>query len=217
MNSQWAYFHVNRSRGSKVVKELLGNPFKGVLVSDFFSAYNCMKGIKQKCLVHLRREMRNAKGTDPPDSFSKPYKKLNRILNDALRLARKRETMSALMFRRQTSRIKNRLIDFGCASYTDKTWQRISKRLLKHEKELFTFLDCPEIPNHNNAAERAIRPHVIFRNRSFQNRTGKGAHAHGILTSLLQTLALQKKDCLASLAYAYVKHRQGHKNPLLFQ
>lgn len=217
MNGQWAYFRIHQSRGSKVIKELLGNPFKGVLVSDFFSAYNRMQGIKQKCLVHLRREMRNAHGSDPPDSFLKPYKKLTRILDDAIRLATRRDALSTLMFRRRTRRIKERLIDFGCASYSDKTWQRLSKRLLKHEKELFTFLDNPGIPNHNNAAERAIRPHVIARNRSFQNRTNKGAYAHGILTSLLQTLALQKRDGMTSLASAYVKHRQGHQDPLLFQ
>lgn len=218
MNSQWAYFQIDRSRGSKVIKGLLGSPFQGVLVSDFYSAYNqSIQGKKQKCLVHLRREMRNAKGTDPPASFLKPYKKLKRLLDDAVRLTQKRQAMSALMFRRRTRLIKKRLLDFGCASYSHKTWQRLSKRLLKHEKELFTFLDQPGIPSHNNAAERAIRPHVIARNRSFQNRTNKGAHAHGILTSLLQTLALQKKDGMASLASAYVKHRQGNQEPLLFQ
>ena len=216
-NEQWAYFQINRSRGSKVIKELLGDPFMGVLISDFYCAYNRIKGIKQKCLVHLRREMHNAKGTDPPRSFLEPNKKLNRILDDALRLAEKRETMSTLMFRRRTRRIKERLIDFGCASYSNKTWQRLSKRLLKHEKELFTFLDQPGVPSHNNAAERSIRPHVIFRNRSFQNRTDKGAQAHSTLTSLVQTLALQKQDSLSSLASAYVKHRQGYEQPFLFQ
>jgi transposase len=217
VNGQWAYFQIHRSRGSKVVKELLGDPFTGVLVTDFYSAYNRIKGIKQKCLIHLRREMRNAKGTDPPDSFLKPYKKLNRILDDALRLAQKRESMSTLLFHRRTRCIKKRLLDFGCASYSNKTWQRLSKRLLKHELEIFTFLDLPGIPSHNNTAERSIRPHVILRNRSFQNRTDKGAHAHGTLTSLMQTLALQKQDGMSSLASAYVQHRQGYEHPILFQ
>lgn len=217
VNKHWAYFHVNRSRGSKVIKELLGDPFHGVLVSDFFSAYNKLKGIKQKCLVHLRREMHNMKGNDPPESFLKPYKKLNRILNDALRLADRRKTMSALLFRHRSRRIKERLLNFACANYSHKVWKRISKRLLKYEQELFTFLEHPEVPNNNNAAERSIRPHVIFRNRSFQNRTSKGADAHSTLTSILQTLALRKQNGMASLASAYVNHRQGHKQPILFQ
>ena len=212
-----SYFYIHKSRGSKVVMELLGEFPKGVLISDFFCAYNKLKMISQKCLIHLRREMRNARGNDPPCSFLKPYKKLKRILDDAERLAGLCSSMEKLSFVRRVRRIKKRLFDFACASYSHKFWQRLSKRLLKHEKSLFTFLDYPGLPSHNNTAERAIRPHVILRNRSFQNRTDNGAFAHSTLTSIMQTLISRKQDGISSLASAYVKHRQGFDKPILFQ
>jgi hypothetical protein len=51
-------------------------------------------------------------------------------------------------------------------------------------------------------AERSIRPHVIIRNRSFQNRTDPGALAHSRLTSILQTLLLQKRNVIEALTTA---------------
>ena len=92
-----------------------------------------------------------------------------------------------------------------------------------HQDSLFTFLDVPGLPSDNNTAERAIKPHVIIRNRSYQNRTPAGAGAHGVLSSLVQTLLLQKRPVLQSIARAYLHHRQSRPHldapsasPLLF-
>jgi hypothetical protein len=213
---KWAYFLIHKSRGSRVPKELLGAPHQGIVVSDFFGAYNKLSGSKQKCLVHLKRDIRNARGADPPPDFRRPEKTFRRLLADADRLAVRRGSLPPLVFARRARRLKARLFDFACQDYSHKFWQRISARLLKHYNELFTFLDVPGLPSDNNTAERAIRPHVIIRNRSFQNRTDKGAHAHGTLTSLLQTLHLQKRPIVPALAHAYLHHRQGLPNLSLF-
>jgi len=209
VNDAWAFVHIDESRGSRVPKALLGHPFTGILISDFFSAYNRMSGRKQKCLVHLRRDIRNASADDPPQDFLSPKKKLVRLLADAERLACRRGTFSALGFVRRMRRIKDRLFDFATDTYSHKFWQRISKRLLKHQNELFTFLETAGIPPDNNAAERSIKPHVILRNRSFQNRTPNGAQAHSVLSSIVQTLLLQKRQVVNAIALAYPPHRQG--------
>jgi transposase len=222
VNEMWAYYKIDRSRGSKVVKEVLGNPVPGILVSDFYSAYTVVEGEQQKCLVHLRREMRECRAKGPPGGdpeFEKPYKTLKRILDDADRLAQGRTALPALVYRRRVRRVKGRLIEFACAPFKNPHWQRLSKRLLLHQKEIFTFLDQPGVPSHNNTAERAIRPHVIIRNRSFQNRTPHGAEAHNTLTSLVGTLILQKKNPLEELRKNYPLHRQqatDNRYPLMF-
>lgn len=168
VDAMWAYYKIDRSRGSKVAKEVLGNPVSGALVSDFYSAYGLLEGDQQKCLVHLRREMRECRAKGPPGGdpeFEKPYKVLKRILDDADRLAQGRKKLAALVYKRRVRRLKNRLIDFACVSFANPDWQRLSKRLLVHQKEIFMFLDKPGVPSHNNTAERAIRPHVIIRKR----------------------------------------------------
>ena len=42
-------------RGQKQVENVLGENFNGVIISDFLSAYNKIKSLKQRCLVHLLR------------------------------------------------------------------------------------------------------------------------------------------------------------------
>ena len=51
-------YHVDESRGGKVPLKLLGKSFDGTLISDFYSAYDKLPGQKQRCLVHLMREVR---------------------------------------------------------------------------------------------------------------------------------------------------------------
>jgi hypothetical protein len=87
---------------------------------------------------------------------------------------------------------------------------------LKYYKEILTFLDVPGLPQDNNHAERMIRPNVIFRKISFQNMSRKGADAHEVLMSLLQTLRLQDKNAVDFFKTAYLHHRQGNPSPLLF-
>jgi hypothetical protein len=57
---------------------------------------------------------------------------------------------------------------------------------------------------------------VILRNRSFHNRTEAGAHAHSVLTSLVQTLLLQNRSVIPALASAYLARRHGHTQSSLF-
>ncbi len=216
VNKKLAFYKIHRSRGSKVPKDFLGNPFPGILISDFYSAYNKLNCRQQKCLVHLLREMRHCRGKDPPEDYRIPYKKLKRILSDAHRLQRQQGRLPKLTFVRRARKLKERLFLFATEPYSNKNWQRLSGRFLKHEKRMLTFLDSPGLPSDNNHAERMIRPHVILRNRWFQNRTDKGAQAHDTLTSILNTLILQNKPLIPSFSQAYLSHRQGNTQPLLF-
>jgi transposase len=216
VNQKLAYYRIDRSRGSKVPKDVLGNPFPGILISDFYSAYNKLNCRQQKCLVHLLREMRDCRGKDPPEDFKAPCKKLKRILSDAHRLQKRQGQMSRLTFVRKVRQLKDRLFLFATTPYSNKNWQRLSARCLKHEKKMLTFLDFPGLPSNNNHAERMIRPHVILRNRWFQNRTDKGSTAHSVMTSILHSLLLQKQSPIPAFSRAYLAHRQGRTRPLLF-
>ena len=139
--------------------------------------------------------MKACLGKDPPPDYRKPYEKLRRILSDAVALDERRARLSRLGFQREARNLKRRLFDFASATYSNENWKRLSKRLLKHLDEMFTFLDQPGLPKDNNPAERSIRPHVIIRNRSYQNRTPRGASAH-------------KRKALEEIQKAYPLHRQ---------
>ncbi len=216
VNKRLAYYHIDKSRSGKVVQDMLGDDFNGILITDFYGAYRKIKTKKQKCVVHLLREMDRCRISDQSKEFQVHYKKLKRILTDAHRLKKRRSDLSVLVFYRRLNLLKERLLNFACAAFVNKNWQRLSKRLLAYSDEMLTFIDCPDVPWDNNHAERLIRPHVINRNRSFGNRSRNGADAHASLMSILHSLKLQNKNLFNSFKLAYLTHRKAEQPAILF-
>jgi transposase len=215
VNERLAYYQIAQSRGAKIPKAILPKDYSGILVTDFYSAYNRLPGKKQKCLVHLMREMHQLYLKDQSEAFLEHHKTLKRILSDALRLKDSQGQMAVPVYQRRIKRLKTRLFLWSCREYRNKHLKRLAQRFLNHWLHLLTFLEHPEISFNNNLAERMIRHHVILRNRSFQNRSHQGAAAHQTLMSLLHTLQLQDKNPLNFLKKAYLKHRQGNPLPIL--
>jgi transposase len=177
VNEKLAYYRIDRSRGAKVAREILGKNFPGTLVTDFYAAYNRLGFQAQKCLVHLKRTMKEYAQKDSSPEFLKYHKRLRRILLDASKLEETRPELSREVFKRRLRRLKQRLFLWSCGEYENKHLKLLAKRFLKHWRSLLTFLEKRGVPSHNNLAERMIRPHVIIRNRSYLNRSEKGALA----------------------------------------
>lgn len=214
-NERLAYYHVDRSRARKVLNGLLGPGFNGTLISDFFSVYLNLPYRMQKCLVHLLRDFHECAKTDRTEEFVKAYRKIKRLINDARKLKDKHDRIPSGEYARLRFRLEERLFDFMAFGYTNKNLRRLSKRFARSWLDIFRFLKDPTLAWNNNLAERMIRPNVIYRNRSFGNRSERGAEAHGTLMSLMQTLRLQGKNVGESLRLAFLQHRQGHAVPCL--
>ena len=60
-------YFLRRGRHKEVVDEALGDGFAGVLVSDFYAAYHHYDGPKQRCWVHLLRDIHDLKTLYPKD------------------------------------------------------------------------------------------------------------------------------------------------------
>ena len=215
VNKKLAYYRIASSRGAKVAREMIGKDYEGVISADFYAAYNRLPGKKQKCLVHLLRTLREYRMKDHSAEFIKHEKVLKRLVWDAIHLGERRAEIEARIYLRRVKRLKRRLLAWASGDYENKNLARLARRLLKHWAQIFTFLDCSGVDYHNNFAERMIRPNVIIRNRSFQNRSEKGAQAHGAHMSLIQTLRLQGRNIFTELRDAYLHHRQGNIDPTL--
>jgi len=72
--------------------------------------------------------------------------------------------------------------------------QRLRKRLAWHRNEFFTILDYYSVRPYNNQVEQLIRPVVISRKISQQNRSRRIDEAQAIMMSLFQTAKLQNKN-----------------------
>jgi len=201
-NKRIALTHIDKSRGQKVLKDLLGKDYGGVIISDFLSAYNKIKAkAKQRCIVHLLRDLKKVLAYWPEDPEVIRYaKNLKKIFEDAKNLYKKyqgKDWDKDYYLRRR--RITERLAGFYFPNPNKRILQRFAKRLMRHKEELFTFLYHKQIDYHNNHAEQQIRPDVIFRKITFQNRSYNGTQNHSVLTSILQTAKLNGLDPIQTL------------------
>lgn len=185
-----SFYLIDRCRGSPVLKRFFTKHFAGILVTDFWAAYNAIVcAHKQKCLPHLLRELKKVDRYHQPDADWQVFaKKLRRLIRDAIRLSQRRRKRSKKRFALLRQRLHGRLQELIDAPWTNRHARRLVKRLRRHAQELFTFLDHPEVPFDNNHAERTIRPAVIMRKNSYANGSDDGADLQAVLMSIFRTL-----------------------------
>ena len=195
------YYMLDPSRGSPALEKFFAEAFDGVLVTDFWAAYDAFARERQCCLVHLLRELEKVDEHNSSAEWKAFAKSLRRLVRDGIRL-RKRPDFEPEMYASRIRRIDSRLVALSEATYGDGDAARLAKRLRKHTDELFTFLDYPEVTFDNNLAERMIRPAVILRKISQSNRSEKGAAVQAVLMSIYRTLKLRGHDPLATITSA---------------
>lgn len=84
----------------------------------------------------------------------------------------------------------------------------LCKRLLQFESELYTFVEHPQVPSENNAAERSVRPTVIMRKISGGTRSAAGSKTMAILAGLFGTWQARGEDALAACQQMLIDSQQ---------
>ena len=190
--STFCYYRITKSRASPVVREVLGRFFQGILICDFWGAYNKIDALaKQRCFYHLFTELVKVDQHNPSLGWKAFRKKLSRLLKDAVRLSEKRNQLCPEVYHHLKQRLNRRLDQFLAYSYQDRDAKRLLKRLKRHCNELFTFLEYEGVSPYNNHAEQQMRPPVLARKVSQQNRSDEGAQTQSILMTLFRSAHLQ--------------------------
>lgn len=187
------YYVIDKSRGSPVVKKVFGTIFKGILICDFWGAYNKLCALaKQRCFYHLFTELLKVDKSNKSDAWNAFRKKLSRLLKDAIRLSERRDQLKSQNYNRLKVRLYDRLGQLIKTVSEDNDVKRLIKRLNRHKKELFTFLEHKGVSPYNNYAEQQMRKPAINRKISHQNRSNRGAETQAILMTLFRSAELQK-------------------------
>lgn len=210
-----AIFLIDHHRNREVITRVLGESFAGTLVSDFYAAYSGLDCAKQRCLVHLLRELAKLREEVPAASVRTFIGPLIVLLQDAIQLGKDRERLGKVEFSRARQEIHDRFDDLvlNCQSRNAECL-RIWKRLFKHCDELFTFLDDPRVPADNNGCERDIRSLAAARNDGGVHRAEWSAAAFARIKSVIVT---SLKNGLRFIHYGMdvVRARlQGNQLPL---
>jgi transposase/uncharacterized protein YukE len=208
-------YHVDKSRGGKVIQDLLGKAFGGTLVSDFYSAYLKMDCKKQKCLAHLLRELKES--AEKSEAFAKGsfFVDCKRLLKRMLRLKQQWEKLEDNEYDRRGHRLEATLQQLASGSYDEPNAKRIAKRLLKYQSELTAFLWDKDLDATNNAAERALRPAVVARKISGGSRSKNGANAWATLASLMRTASQQNRNLMDTIRSMLVGAWSSQRPPAI--
>lgn len=186
------YYLIDRRRSSAVVARVLGEFFDGILITDFYGAYNLVEAwAKQRCFFHLFTELLKVDKRNDRPPWLAFRRRLSRLLKDAMRLNNQRAELDDRVFERRKRRIHQRLDQLIVEPYDDDDARRLAKRLKNFRGELLTFLDHEGVPPTNNLAEQQMRKPVMARKICQQNRSERGAKTHAILLSLFRTAELQ--------------------------
>lgn len=217
-NADHTLYHVDPSRGGKVIVELLGKAFGAAgqtLVSDFYPVYDQFNASQQKCLTHLLRELRDTIARRPELADHPFFTRCKRLVQDMLRLKKRRQALSKAAYDRRVELLEHRLAQLADSTWGDADADRLTGRLKKHRKSLTTFLHKPQVDATNNAAERALRPAVVMRKITGGSRSAQGAQAWAVLASVMRTAEQQGRDVVETIKTLLRAEWDGKDIPLL--
>lgn len=201
------YYRFEESRAGAVVEAALdlspseGKEFGGVLVSDFYSAYNVHLGRHQRCWVHLLRDLHELKEKHPDDREVQAWAEGVKAVYQAAKAWEPEHPGTRFEGEeRRAAQLKFEARLRELARPYRETPEApphvLCKRIERFLSELFVFVTDPRVPSDNNAAERSLRPCVIARKISGGTRSEKGSKTRTTLMTLFGTWKLQGKDLL---------------------
>jgi predicted RecB family nuclease len=183
---QAVYYFYKESRKGLFLEEMLQG-FSGVVVSDFFTAYDTLKCPQQKCVIHLLRDINE-------DLLKSPFdQELRDVVQPFATLFRSIiETVDKYGLKRRHLHKHKRQADEFLDSVRQKQLTsdfalKYQSRFAKYGERLFTFLDHDGVPWNNNNAEHAIKKFVKYRRNADGRFTEKSLGDHLVLLSVLES------------------------------
>jgi hypothetical protein len=161
--------------------------FGGVLVSDFYAAYDSIACAQQKCLIHLMRDIND-------DLFKQPFndemKEIGRLFAELLQPMI--DSVDRFGLKTRFLRKHRRDVDRFYQALSRQEYQTdvavgYARRFEKNRDRLFTFLEHDGVPWNNNNAEHAIKAFVPLRNIVRGSSTAKGLQEYLVLLSISET------------------------------
>lgn len=219
-------FEIGLTRCTQAAQNLLGEKFGGMLTSDRHGAYNWVDlARRQLCWAHLRREFikiseRSGVSQELGTALVKAQEQLfelwHRVRDGTLTRGDFIPLAGEIRLQIQVTLQEAAAYQIGSREQTPlaKT-VRTCRQLLKVEPAMWLFVTTVGVEPTNNAAERAIRPAVIWRRTSFGSQTQAGSAFVARMLTVVATLKSQQRYVLDFLTQAVVAARAGQPVPSL--
>jgi transposase len=194
-------FQVRAQHRNEEVREVIGDDYSGVLVTDRGKSYDAkeLEQVKQqKCIPHALRSINEVLETK--QGRARHFgTQLKRLLKEGLQLwhdYHDHQGQQAGFERRARSLQAALTRHLRPRRLTDADNQRLLNEFGRHHARgnLLRFLDDPRIEPTNNRSERGFRFAVIQRKVSQCSKTAGGAQAFAAFASVIKTAMKQGQD-----------------------
>ena len=191
---QVAYVYTE-SRESDWLKTFLKD-FKGVLVCDFYAGYDGTKCPKQRCLVHLLRDLNDDLHKHPYDEDLKRIGKAFADLVKPMIETVDHYGLKARFLKKHLASVDRFYRELSRANFGSEVSGKLKQRFERNRDELFTFLRYDGVPWNNNNAEHAVKPFAMLRHVINGVTSENGLREYLILLSVCQTCKYMGVDFL---------------------
>ena len=219
-------FQVMLARSTEAAQSLLGEKFSGILNSDRYNAYNWLNiSQRQLCWAHLKREFTKISerkgvsrqlGRDLLAQQKRLFRLWSKVRDGTLSF--ENFQVAVLPLRERLTKLLQQGADYQIA-HREKTplahTVRTCRQLLKVEPALWLFVAVEGLEPTNNAAERAIRPAVLWRKNSFGSQSEEGSVFVSRMLTVITSLRSQNRNILEFMTDAVRANRKGTTPPSL--
>lgn len=184
-----AYYFYKPSREGSFLRDLL-HDFQGVLISDFYTAYDSLDCEQQKCLVHLIREIDDDLFRHALDVELKGLAQdFGGLLRTIIETVDRRGLKSRYLHKHKRP-ARQFLRSLAKVEFVSPVAKKYQKRLQKSGAKLFTFLDHDGVPWNNNNAEHAIKRFAKYRRDADGRFTEDTLQEYLVLATVFETCEL---------------------------
>jgi transposase len=195
-------YGIDPQRSAAVLERVIGVDWDGVLSHDGFASYQRFtEAVHQQCAAHVLRRARESLETATRGAVRFPRQVIalfTEAIHERNRFLRGEIPLGALQARRDE--FDDRLLALARPRRSVLEYDRLAWHLWDHSEQWFAFVTDPTIEATNWEAEQAVRPAVVNRKVWGGNRSAAGAHAQGVLMSVLETCRRQARSALDYLS-----------------
>lgn len=219
-------FRVSLSRSQQVAQALIGQAFKGIVHSDRYGAYNWLPvAQRQVCWAHLKRDLtkiaeRGGASEEIAEALlarqGRLFRWWHRVRDGTMSRAQLIEAVAHLRrgFKAELESASALPIGVNEKSPLAKSIRTL-REILKVEAALWTFVYTPGVEPTNNAAERGLRPGVIWRQTSYGSQSQQGSEFVERILTVTMSLKAQGRNGWDYLSEAIRAKRLGLPAPSL--
>lgn len=216
--TDYSLFHIDKSRGSKVLFAMLGQEYEGIIGCDYWGAYRKYSRLSnatvQYCMAHLIREIRFlAEHTTKKLAYW--GQKLLDWVKKLFKTLHRHDKLTDAGFARCMDQIKKGFLKRMRRPPDHKLAKKLAKRFKgKAAETYFRFLTDPTVEPTNNGSERAIRHTVIDRRITQGTRGDAGMRWCERIWTTIATCKKQERNVFEFIHKSLLSHWTDNNYPL---